>query len=181
MFLTRAVLLFAALLATAAHAEGLSPPPLAEAQGEPAALPRPLQLVRGVERFEYMGEPVVGFHLQSAVRKDLLIPGSVLFGLGWLLTGIAGISVNSLAFVPFVGAFVLAAQTATGSVRGGFLSTAGAFGVGLFVITAVVQLAGAGLLVLAAALPQRWLERDLGDVHVALVPSIAGANLVGSF
>jgi hypothetical protein len=184
MFPTRAALLCSAVLATAAVADEFSPPPLpapVDAEAPTAALPRPIRSGRGTERFEYSGQPVLGFHLESAVRKPLVIPGSIMLGVGWLFTGVAGISIDSLAFVPVVGAFSLAAQVASNSVRGGFASTLGAFGVVMFVTAGVVQLAGAGLLVLAVAMPQLWLERDLGDVHVALLPGPAGANVVGRF
>ena len=184
MLPTRAALLCSAVLSTAAFAQApLSAPPLPSPESETAtaALPRPIRSGRGVERFEYTGQPVIGFHLESSMRKSLLIPGSVLLGVGWLFTGISGISINSLAFIPFVGAFSLTAQAASNSVTGGFTSTLGAFAVVMFVTAGVVQLAGAALLAVAFAMPQQWLERDLGDVHVAIVPSLSGANVVGRF
>lgn len=183
MLPTRAALLCSAVLATAAFAqEAVSPPPLPPPGEWPtAALPRRIRSGRGVERFEYSGQPVVGFRLESSVRKSLVIPGSIMFGVAWLFTGVSGISINSLAFVPVVGAFALTAQIASNSPRGGFTETLGAFGVLMFATAGVVQLLGAGLFVLGVAMPQLWLERDLGDVHVALAPSPFGANVVGRF
>jgi hypothetical protein len=185
MLPTRAALLCSAALATAAFAqEALSPPPLplpAESEWPTAALPRPIRSVRGVARFEYSGQPVVGFRLESSVRKSLVIPGSIMFGVAWLFTGFTGISINPLAFVPVVGALALTAQVASPTPRGGFTDTLGALGVAMFVATGVVQLLGVGLFVLGLAMPQLWLERDLGDVHVALAPSPFGANVVARF
>jgi hypothetical protein len=144
-------------------------------------MPRLLSSGRGGERYEYSGQPVVGFHLESAVRKSLVVPGAILFGVGWLFTGFTGISINSLAFIPVVGAFALAAQVGAGSSQGGFTATLGAFGVAMFATAGVVQLVGAGLFAFGFAMPQLWLERDLGGVHVALAPTPFGANLVGHF
>ena len=175
-------LLCSVILAAAAPPdEALSPPPLPLSEFPTAALPRPIRGGRGVERFEFTGQPVLGFHLETSMRKSLLIPGSVMLGVGWLFTGISGISINSLAFVPFVGAFSLTAQAASNSVRGGFTATLGAFAVAMFVTAGVVQLAGAALVALAVATQQQWLERDLGEVHVAIVPSPSGANVIGRF
>lgn len=181
---TRAATLCAALLATAAFAETLTPPPLpapVENETPPTPMPRLISSGRGGERYEYSGQPVVGFHLESSVRKSLVVPGAILFGVGWLFTGFTGISINPLAFVPVVGAFALAAQVGAGSSQGGFTATLGAFGVAMFATAGIVQVVGAGLLVLGVAMPQLWLERDLGDVHVALAPTPFGANLVGRF
>lgn len=142
MLPTRAVLLCSAVLATAAFAqEAVSPPPLpppGESELPAPAEPRAIRSVRGVERFEYSGQPVVG-------------------------------------------AFALTAQVASPTPRGGFTDTLGALGVAMFVAAGVVQVLGAGLFVLGFAMPQLWLERDLGEVHVALAPSPSGANVVGRF
>lgn len=185
MLPTRAALLCCAALSTAAFAqEALSAPPLpppGESDGPAAALPRRLTSRRGVERFEYRGQPVVGFRLESSMRKSLVIPGSIMFGLGWVGTGIAGISINPLAFVPVAGAFSLAAQVASPTQRGGYTDTLGGFGVAMFAAAGIVQLVGLGLFVLGVAMPELWLERDLNEVHVALVPSPFGANVVGRF
>lgn len=184
MIPTRAAALCAALLATVALGETLSPPPLPppiESEAPTTPMPRLISSGRGGERYEYSGQPVVGFHLESSVRKSLVVPGSILFGVGWLFTGFTGISINPLAFVPVVGAFALAAQVASSSSQGGFTATLGAFGVAMFAAAGVVQLLGAALFVFGVAMPQLWLERDLGDVHVALAPTPFGANLVGRF
>lgn len=185
MLPTRAALLCSAVLATAAFGqEAVSPPPLpppGESELPTPAEPRRIRTVRGVERFEYSGQPVEGFHLESSARKSLLIPGSIMFGVGWLFTGFTGISINPLAFVPVVGAFALTAQVASPTPRGGFTDTLGALGVAMFVAAGVVQVLGVGLFVLGFVMPQLWLERDLGDVHVALAPTPFGANVVGRF
>ena len=173
--------LLCSVILAAPAGEAVWPPPLPESEIPTAALPRPLRARRGVERFEYFGQPVIGFHLERSLRKSLVIPGALTLGLGWLFTGIAGISVDSLAFVPFVGAFSIAARAASSSISGGFLSTLGGTGVVMFVTAGVTQLAGAALLAIAIAMPQQWLERDLGDVHVAIVASPGGANVVGRF
>ena len=182
MLPTRAALLCSVALATAGFAqEAVSPPPLPPLGERETALPRRIDTVRGVDRFEYSGQPVVGYRLERSVRKSLVIPGSIMFGVAWLFTGIAGISINSLAFVPVVGAFALTAQVASPTPIGGFTDTLGPLAVVMFATAGVVQVLGAGLFVLGVAMPQVWLERDLGEVHVALAPSPFGANVVGRF
>lgn len=130
-----------------------------------------------IQRFEYQGHDVPGFHVEQSVRKGLVVPGAVLLGGGWVFSGLTGIGLNPIGFVPIVGPFVLAAQL---GANGG-TSFLGTLGVAMFAVAGVVQVVGAGLLIAGVALPEFWLERDVGGVHLALVPSPGGAQLTGRF
>lgn len=133
-----------------------------------------------VERFEYEGHPVPGFRVQRSVRKGLLIPGAILLGSAWLLSGFSSTSLSSVGFIPLVGSFVVAGQL--GAINGsGFAGGLGSIAIALFVTAGLVQLGGAALMVAGLAVPQLWLERDVGDVQLALVPTPSGAQLIGRF
>jgi hypothetical protein len=103
-----------------------------------------------------------GYHLETGVRKGLVIAGASMFGAGY------GISIAVAAstegdetamplYVPVVGPFIVAAQVDYGGQLGGL--SVMFIGVPL-VIDGLVQTAGATMLIAGVAAKRKYYERD---------------------
>ncbi len=129
-----------------------------------------------------------GYRPGTRVRKGLVIGGSVMLGVGYLITIMAagiGQLVNEVGnsgskdfgplLVPVVGPFIGMATTHP--------STGGVFGLGFL---GVVQTAGLGMLIGGIAAPKTVLLRnEVGGVKFTVTPQFgagtAGIGAVGSF
>ncbi|MEO5726602.1 MAG: hypothetical protein ABI134_33315 [Byssovorax sp.] len=165
---------------------GYGPPPpgayYAPAPGYPGAPMGPKVL-----DYEEGDSIPAGYRTGTRVRKGLVIGGSVMLGVGYLITIMAagiGQAVNEVAdgnkdfgplLIPVVGPFVGMATTDP--------STGGAFGLAFL---GTVQTAGLAMLIGGIAAPKTVLIRnEVGNVKFTVLPQVgatsAGLGVVGSF
>jgi hypothetical protein len=123
------------------------------------------------------GTPPNGYHLETRVRKGLVIAGAVTFGTMYLTTVIGAAFANALgssrasvAFVPIAGPFIALRDVPDER------------GVALLVIDGVVQAAGATMLIVGLAAQKTVAVRtDSAKVEIMPVVGPGSVGLVGTF
>ncbi|MEJ7735671.1 MAG: hypothetical protein WKG00_41595 [Polyangiaceae bacterium] len=173
------------------------PPPGYPAQypgGYPGAYPGGFQPPMGPKTMPYEdGDPVPpGYHVDTHVRKGLVIGGAVTFGSVYLLTALSAAVAQSAA--DGVGSDADEATPLYIPVAGPFIAmgTLNAEGGGIFALAlvGVAQAAGLGMFITGMAAPKTELVRnDIGALdkpQVRLAPVASkrgepGLSLVGSF
>lgn len=151
-----------------------------------AALARLVHNSRPAELPYEDGEPVPdGYHLDSRMRRGLIIGGSVVLGVFYLpfaLGSALGVDLDREdaldyvgGFVPVAGPFILMATNDTGSARV------------LFLAGGLAQAGGAAMLLAGIFAKQPYLRRNLdpGPVSLSVIPSLSpqhtGLTLHGAF
>jgi hypothetical protein len=127
--------------------------------------------------FEYRGEVPEGFRLVEQPRAGLVVPGGIMFGVGYGLTAALGLGLGRpAALVPIAGPVLFTVQSWQPFGYGlGFL--ANTFLVILAATEVALQVTGAVLLIAGFGSPKRWLER----IPVTIAASPAGLGVVGRF
>jgi len=123
------------------------------------------------------GTPPNGYHLETRVRKGLVIAGAVTFGTMYLTTVIGAAFANALgssrasvAFVPIAGPFIALRDVSDER------------GVALLVIDGVVQAAGATMLIVGLAAQKTVAVRnDSAKVEIMPVVGPGSVGIVGTF
>jgi hypothetical protein len=137
-------------------------------------------------RISYDGGPIPkGYHLTTRVRRGLMIPGSIMFGVSYGLTALVALTSLSsrneftttecsntdyFGLLPLAGAYVWAYQAEK--------KCGGSFGVRTFFgfVDSAVQVAGATMMILGYALPERYLVRDFNGLSLQLLPGTTGTS-----
>jgi len=106
----------------------------------------------------------------------------LIFLSSWAFTGATGISETPVAFIPVVGAFIVAGRI-NGSIvpSNGFSQAVGSLAVATYVAAGVLQLGGIAMAALGAAFPIQWLERDVGGAKVTVLPAPGGLSVIARF
>jgi hypothetical protein len=122
------------------------------------------------------GDPVpAGYHVDTRIRRGLVIGGAVTFGSTYLLTALTATAASEVdndftpLFVPVVGPFIT-------------IGSANASGAGAFWLAfdGVVQSAGVTMLVIGLAAPRTVLVRDdVGRPSLSLAPVALGRGTMG--
>lgn len=143
--------------------------------GEPGAQPSDGE-TRSV--FKYQGGVVPpGYHLEERANKALVISGSLIFGLPYLLSvygAVVGADSNeapfAALFVPVIGPFIVAGSFDSG----GYSGVAQMF----FVADGFMQATGAALFIAGFLKPRKYVVR--GEAPVAYEPELrVGPGFVG--
>jgi len=118
-----------------------------------------------------------GYHVETRMRKGLLIGGAVTFGSVYLLTALTAASIDSAKtgnddfkplYIPVAGPFIT-------------IGTAGSEGVGTFVLIldGIAQSGGLLMAVLGIAAQRTMLVRNDVESKVTVSPMLVGKNSVG--
>jgi len=119
-----------------------------------------------------------GYHLETRVRKGLVIGGAVTFGSMYLLTALTAAAINdsrgsangSLLYIPVAGPFLYLGEA--GSQSGKLV----------LIIDGVAQAAGAAMLIAGIAAPKTIAVRnDLAKIEITPVLGPGSAGIVGTF
>ncbi|MEM1032951.1 MAG: hypothetical protein AAGN82_21575 [Myxococcota bacterium] len=173
-----------------APAAGYAPPPTG--YGAPAPpVPNPDAAMRSappeplpdfIPNYED-GDPIPpGYKVQSKVRKDLVVAGSVVLGSAWLISVLSAAIAQTVdevdeqtgevlndtgpndwipLYIPVVGPFI---TIGTVGASGG--------GVGILLLDGVVQSGGLAMLIAGIALPKKALVKTYGDVELTIAPQV---------
>jgi len=151
---------------------GYAPSPYNAQQAPPSALPPPIRL-RYVE-----GQPIPsGYHLETQPRKSLVLSGSLVFGIPYVISvSVAGSSRHDgdvYLLIPIVGPFVDLATRGDDCPTGSCSERASSERFWL-TFDGLSQVAGATMFIIGMAAPQRFLERDDAPIAAKTVkPSFA--------
>ena len=159
------------------NANGQYPTPLAQ-QTQPSYVPQSIAM-SGPAHMDWDDErtPPPGYHLETRVRKGLVIAGAVTFGSMYILTALTAAAINDTSsgnagvlYVPVAGPFMYLGETGSQS------------GKVILVIDGLAQAAGAAMLITGLAAPKTIAVRnDLAKVNITPVFGPGSVGVVGTF
>jgi hypothetical protein len=163
--------------AQAANGEYVAP---LQQMTQPTYVPQSVALSGpAVIRYREDAPTPAGYHVETRVRRGLIVGGAVPLGIMYTLSALVGAGMNDAGeggeflFVPVVGPFLQMTQTGT------------SVGNTLLAIDGLTQVAGAAMLVAGITVPKTvWVRNDLGSVRVTPMPighRGGGVGFVGTF
>lgn len=114
-----------------------------------------------------------GYHVETQIRKGLVIAGACVFGATYLLTVVVAAEAGKgaeILYVPVVGPFVAAGVLAKGGELGASLAP-------VFILDGVAQLAGVGMFIAGMVAQKQVLVRN--DVSFQVLPTPLGKGGLG--
>jgi len=158
------------------NAQGQYPAPLTQ-QTQPSYVPQSVAL-SGPAHMDWDDDrtPPPGYHLETRIRKGLVIGGAVTFGTMYLFTALGAAAANDLGgsagalYVPIAGPFLYMGETSSQS------------GKVLLAIDGIAQAAGAAMLIAGLAAPKTIAVRnDLAKIEIKPMIGPGTAGFVGTF